>query len=144
MLNLITRTNPVYRSISNDLWRDFFNMESTSEKECEYGSHTPAVDISELDNTYQLKIDVPGMKREEIDISVNKGTLTISGERETEEEKEGNTYYRCERFHGNFKRSFHLGEGINEDEIEANLADGVLTINLPKQPDKAVRQIPLN
>jgi len=141
MFDLITRTYPRVRNLNDELWRDFWfggNQETES-------FHAPAVDIDEKETHFELRMDLPGIKKENVEIGYNKGVLTISGSRKQEtESKEEGCCYKRERFSGNFKRTFQVGDTIDSEHISANLADGVLTINLPKKPDQAVRQIPLN
>ncbi len=141
MFDLITRTYPRMRTLNEELWKEFWfggNQESES-------FHAPAVDIDEKETSFELRMDVPGIKKEDIEISYNKGMLTIAGSRKNESEnKEEGCCYKRERFSGSFKRSFQVGDTIDSERIAASLADGVLTINLPKKPDQAVRQIPLN
>ncbi len=102
----------------------------------------PAVDIHEDDTAFRLDVDVPGMKPEEIDVNIEKNLLTISGERKLarEEQKEG--YRRVERAFGSFSRSFTLPENVDAEAIEAKVADGTLTITLPKrEPKNGARKI---
>ena len=141
MFDLINRTYPRVRTWNEDLWRDFwYGNDQETEK-----FHAPAVDIDEKETHFELKMDLPGIKKENIEIAYNKGTLTISGSRKEEKEsKDEACCYKRERFSGSFKRTFQVGDTIDSEGISANLADGVLTINLPKKPDQAVRQIPLN
>ena len=90
-------------------------------------------DIKDAGNAYELEADLPGFKKEDIQVNVEEGYLTIRAERHSEAEekdKKGN-YIRCERSYGSFSRSFDL-TGINADQIKASYADGVLKLNLPK------------
>jgi len=92
----------------------------------------PAVDISEKEEAYYLEAEIPGMKKEDILIDVKDGILTISGERKYEREEEKENYTRVERCYGTFHRSFTLPDHIEEDKIDAEYKDGVLTVTLPK------------
>lgn len=93
---------------------------------------TPAIDIFEKDDKFVVKAELPGMKEEDIDVSVVGDTLTIRGEKEAETEVEEDDYYRCERSYGSFVRSIPLPSTVNSDKIEANFEDGVLEVSLPK------------
>lgn len=91
-------------------------------------------DIKDIGSVYELSADLPGFKKEDINIDINNNTLTISAERKSEKEEkndEGN-YIRRERSYGSFSRSFDLS-GIEAENIKAKYTDGVLTITLPKQ-----------
>jgi|SRR5690606_21384973 len=93
----------------------------------------PSVDITEKDKHYILKADFPGMKKEDIHVSVENNTLTLSAERNEEaEEKEEGRVVRRERRYGSYSRSFTLGKEIDEARIEASYDNGVLTLLLPK------------
>ncbi|HXV24161.1 MAG TPA: Hsp20/alpha crystallin family protein [Alphaproteobacteria bacterium] len=95
----------------------------------------PAVDISETDTGFRITAELPGMKKEDIEISVAQGLLTIKGEkREAREEKEKG-YYLSERRFGTFQRSFQLPSQADADRIEAKFDNGVLTLTLPKSAE---------
>lgn len=98
-----------------------------------------AVDIKETDKGFSLKADFPGLKKEEINVAVENGVLTLSAEhKEEKEEKEKGRVIRQERRYGKYSRSFSLGVGIDENAISAHFADGVLTLDIPKaEPHKA-------
>src|SRR6516165_10408973 len=87
----------------------------------------PPVDIEENDREYILKAELPGMKKEEVKLTVEGGTLSISGERKAEKEEKDKKYHRMERSYGAFQRSFTLAE-----KISAEFKDGVLLVHLPK------------
>ena len=98
----------------------------------------PRVDIHELDGHYEITAEIPGLKREEIDVTVNDGVLTISAEKneEDKEEKEGKVIRR-ERRYGKFLRSFNLGSDVHEKDISGKFEDGVLTLSIPKMEEKS-------
>jgi HSP20 family protein len=100
----------------------------------------PAVDIAEDENAITVKAEVPGCKAEDIDISVHGNTLTISGEKKTEEEKKEKGYYHLERSYGSFRREFTLPANADPNRVEASCKNGVLTVTLPKsEKEKAVK-----
>ena len=99
----------------------------------EVKSFTPAVNEKVDEKGYYLEIDLPGVKKENIDISVNDGVLTISGERKLEKKEEKENYVRIESFFGRFERSFKLPADADLDNIEAKYEDGVLKIFIPKK-----------
>jgi len=96
------------------------------------GSHLPAIDIAEKDNEFVVKMEVPGCKAEDVDISVHGNILTISGEKKQEEEKKEKGYYYTERSYGSFRRDLTLASEFPIGKIEATCKDGVLTITVPK------------
>jgi len=99
------------------------------------GFFEPAIDIKEEADHYIVKLDLPGMEKDKINIEVSDKVLTVSGERETlVEENEGDTYHRKERSYGRFMRSFPLPDDVNEKAISADYKDGVLTIGIQKLP----------
>ncbi|TJY62992.1 Hsp20/alpha crystallin family protein [Sinimarinibacterium sp. CAU 1509] len=92
----------------------------------------PAVDISEKETEYLIKGELPGVKREDVDISVDNGILTLSGERRFEKEDKDEKHHRVERSYGGFSRSFALPENVAIEQISADYQDGVVTVHLPK------------
>ena len=102
---------------------------------------TPAVNEKVDDKGYYLEIDLPGVKKENIDISVNDGVLTISGERKLEKKEEKENYVKIESFFGRFERSFKLPPDADLDNIEAKYEDGVLKIFIPKKQKPAGKKI---
>ena len=92
----------------------------------------PAADIVERDNEYLIKAELPGVTREEIDVQLENGILTVTGERRLEETKETDKSHRVERFFGRFSRSFRVPENVDTGAIKAECQDGVLSLHLPK------------
>jgi HSP20 family protein len=103
----------------------------------------PPVDIVEKDNAFLATVDLPGLKKEDIEISLDEGVLTLSGERklELEEGDENKSYRRIERSYGAFSRSFTLPQGVDLAKVEATFADGVLKLTLPKSEAAKARKI---
>ncbi|NIM69500.1 MAG: Hsp20 family protein [Xanthomonadales bacterium] len=91
---------------------------------------SPSVDISETDEEYLIKVEIPEVKKEDLHVQVDKGMLTISGERRLE--KEDKKRHRSERFYGHFERSFTLPDNVREDKIGAEQKDGMLYLHLGK------------
>src|ERR1700677_903421 len=92
----------------------------------------PAVDVYEDKNDVFVKAELPGLKKEGIEVSLEDGVLSISGERKNDEKLENAETYRAERFVGRFHRSLTLPTPVKADQVKANYKDGVLTITLPK------------
>jgi HSP20 family protein len=105
---------------------------------------TPAVDIYEDKDKYVIKAELPGMKKEEIEVSLDGNTLSISGERKQEEEKREGDRYRSERFFGRFQRSVTVPVAVQSGNIQAGYKDGVLTVTLPKSEESKPKQIQVN
>lgn len=102
---------------------------------------TPPVDIHEDKDKYVVKAELPGMNQQDIDVSLEGNTLTISGERKQEDEKEEGENYRSERYFGRFQRSVTLPTGVDANEIQATYKDGILTVTLPKSEEAKPKQI---
>jgi HSP20 family protein len=92
---------------------------------------TPGIDVFEKNNRLVTKIDLPGMKKEDVKVEVTDGQLTISGERKCETEEKKKDFYRCEREYGSFYRSVPLPEGANIDDVKATFDNGVLEVSVP-------------
>jgi HSP20 family protein len=92
----------------------------------------PAVDVFEKEDRFVVKAELPGMKEDDIDVSVVGDTLSIKGEKKTETEIKEEDYYRCERSYGSFYRSIPIPSNVDANKIEASFEDGVLEVALPK------------
>lgn len=101
----------------------------------------PRADLSETDDAYFIALDLPGLRRDEIEITMEDGTLKISGERSLESESENGQYHRIERSYGRFFRSFSFGPNADADNVEASFDDGVLTIRVAKAEERKPRRI---
>ncbi len=93
---------------------------------------TPSVDISETEGEYQIKAEIPDVKKEDVKVTLEDGVLTIQGERKYEKEEKGKKYHRIERSYGSFVRTFSLPDVIDEEKVKAEFKDGVLNLHLPK------------
>jgi len=103
----------------------------------------PAVDLYEDKDNLVVRAEVPGMKKEDIEISLHDGYLTLSGERKGEEKSETAEKYRSERWLGRFHRTISLPCRVEADKIKATYTDGILTVNLPKAEEAKPKQIPV-
>lgn len=104
----------------------------------------PAVDVLESKDSYLIRAELPGMKREDFKLEVKDGTLTLSGERKSEKPAEGVEYRHVERVDAKFWRSFNLPETVKHDAIEATYKDGVLEVRVPKAEQAKARQIEIS
>ena len=92
----------------------------------------PLVDISEDDKEYRIKVELPEVKKEDVKVTAEEGTLTIMGERKFEQEEKGRKYHRVERAYGSFGRSFSLPDDASPAKVSAEFKDGVLVVHLVK------------
>jgi HSP20 family protein len=119
-----------------------FDLEPLWRRELTWAK-TPAVDVVEKENGYEVTAELPGMDEKNIDVTVANGCLTIKGEKQEEKEEKKKDYYLQERRFGSFERRFEIPEGVDASKIEANFAKGVLTVTLPKSAEakKAAQKI---
>ncbi len=103
----------------------------------------PQIDVFERDKHLVTKVDLPGLKKEDVKVEVTDGHLTISGERKTEKEEKKDNFYRSERSFGSFYRAVPLPEGVKLDDVKATFSDGVLEVSipLPTQAESKVRKV---
>jgi HSP20 family protein len=104
----------------------------------------PPMDLVEAEDHFVLKADLPGLAEGDVNIEVQDGTLTISGERKAEHEQREKGWYRIERSFGSFSRSLTLPDGVDADRIEASFADGVLEVHIPKPEERKPRRISIS
>ena len=97
-----------------------------------FGGWTPAVDVLEDKDKLTVKAELPGFKREDINVSLHEDNLILSGERRCENEQKEGEFYRCERYYGRFHRSIPLPASVDMGKIDAKYRDGILTVTLPK------------
>ncbi len=100
------------------------------------------LEVSEEDKAYKIKADIPGVKKEDIHVSIDGNLVSISAEvKKEKEEKEGKQLIRSERYYGKVSRSFSLGQEVDQGAAEAKYADGVLQLTLPKKPGSAAKEL---
>jgi HSP20 family protein len=131
-------TQDRFNQLFNQTFSNFFGPEG---HELSKGSWAPPVDIYETGNNLVIKAELPGVDPKDVEVRVENGTLTISGERKSEKDvKEGN-YHRVERSYGSFLRSFNLPPTVSNDNVTADYKDGVLTLNLTKREEAKPKTI---
>ena len=137
-----------------DDWMDDFPFGKDFEKEFEksmfpaknplYGKHAKNLmktDVRETDDAYEVDIDLPGFKKDEVTAQLNDGYITISASKgldKDEKDKKTGKYIRKERYAGSMSRSFYVGEDVTQDEISAKFENGILQLKVPKKANKAV------
>ena len=127
-----------------DNWMDFpFEDEFFGKKNPLYGKHAKNLmktDVRETKDGYEVDVDLPGFKKDNISAQLQDGYLTISASKgldKDEQEKDG-TYIRKERYSGSMSRSFYVGEGVTQDDVHAKFEDGILRLSLPKKDVKSL------
>src|SRR5487761_90368 len=109
-------------------WGDFWN---------------PSLDVSEDDKTVTVRVEVPGVKPEDINISVTANTLVLSGEKKESDERQQDGYHHTERRFGSFRRQVMLPPGVDAEKVTADCAHGILTVRLEKSPQAMPKKIPV-
>jgi HSP20 family protein len=132
--NVLDEFSQIHRALDSvfDNWRGGSSGEM---------SFMPAVDIIERENIFDIRIELPGVKKEDVKITVNNGVLTVKGEKKVEQEKKGENYHRVERSYGSFQRSFNLPTTVSSDKIEASYDNGVLNVSVPKIEEAKPKEI---
>ncbi len=113
----------------------------TGDEDYSFSSWTPAVDIAEHDDEYLVKVELPGVNKDEVKLTLENNILTIRGEKKQEKETKKENYHRVERSYGSFQRSFTLPAAVKSDKIDASYKDGILTVSLPKAEEAKPKQI---
>ncbi len=125
----------------------FFNNTFTRQHPFAWNSDykwKPSTDISETDDSYEVRAELPGVPMEDVHISVKDDFLTIKGEKRQENGDESNNYKRVERRYGSFERKFTLPPKVDADNIKAKFNDGVLTLSIPKPEEVKPKEIPIS
>ena len=127
-------------NLFNDDWMDFGFPEVDKALYGKHANNVMKTDVKETDTGYEVDIDLPGFKKDEINAQLDNGYLTISAAKgldKDEKDKKGK-YIRKERYAGAMSRSFYVGEGITQEDIKAKYEDGILRLSVPKKETKAV------
>lgn len=135
-----SRPNNLMSKRFSDIMDEFFNDAVNNRRD----SFVPSIDISESDDQFLISAELPGMKKEDINISLENNRLSISGERSFEKEDKGKKYHRVETSYGSFERSFQLPDNIDEESIKASYDNGLLNISIDKSEDKVKKQIEIS
>lgn len=132
---------PDLRWEMDQLLRDFFD---TGSSRSQVGPSAPAADLYETEDAFMAELELPGFDREDINVTLEQGVLTVSGTREAEREDSEGDYHLRERRVGRFQRSFRMPESINVDDVEARFSNGILEIRMPKAAEARTRKIEVN
>ena len=140
------------RIFGENLFDDFMNdfafpdfTDSANIEKALYGKHAKNMmktDVKDTENGYEVDIDLPGFKKDEITMKLENGTLTVSAAKglDKDEEQKDKKYVRRERYAGAMSRSFYVGEHLNEEDIKAKYEDGILKLSVPKKDVKELTQ----
>ena len=131
-----TFMNTLNEEINSILKRSFDSVFPEYVLEKETKGLTIPIDIKEYDNEYSIKVEVPWIKKENIDIELNKSYMKINAKKEEEKEEKNKKYHKTEFAYGNYSRTIYFPQEINIKEAEANLKDGILMLELPKLKTK--------
>lgn len=137
-MSLIRYINPELANLGSfnnlrDQFGRLFDIAFPTSRTAEsFGDWTPSLDAHEDKDKYVVSVEVPGLKKEDIHVSVHDGVLTVSGERKEEKTEKDGTVHRRERFYGKFSRSVSLPTAVNPAKVGAVYKDGVLTVEIPK------------
>ena len=137
---MLFRSSIFGENLFNDDWMDFGFPEIDKALYGKHAGHVMTTDVKETDAGYEVDIDLPGFKKDEINAKLENGYLTISAAKgldKDEKDKKGK-YIRRERYAGSMSRSFYVGEGVTEEDIKAKYEDGILRLVVPKKDAKAV------
>lgn len=142
-MSLRRHNNPwnLLNNLQHELYNPEYNQLNDDDASVATANWAPSVDISEDDKAFTLLADIPGVEPKDIEISMEKGVLTIKGERQSENVEEKENYRRVERQSGQFYRRFTLPDSADADKIEAKSVHGVLTVTIPKQEVAVSRRI---
>ena len=130
------------RFFSGSLLGPFAGLEAQPLRQS-FGGVLPKVDVSESDSEIQIVAELPGLKQDEVELSLEEGVLTLRGETRASREERDKQYHLSERSYGRFERSFRLPETIDRERISANFDNGLLTVTLPKsaKAERSARRI---
>ena len=147
-MNALARWNPfremddMQRRMSSIFgWNNYRGNLAADNENISIPEWAPLVDIAEDDKEYLLKVELPEVQKDDVKVTVENGTLTISGERKSEKEDKNKKYHRVERTYGRFERGFSLPDDAQSDRIKADFRDGVLRVHLPKSEKARPKQI---
>lgn len=132
-------TFPRFENEMEDLMERYFG----NGEEWGLNRFTPSLNVVESDKAYEVTVEVPGLKPEDVTVELSEGQLQISGEKKEEQEEKGKTFHRIERRHGEFRRVIQLPNAVDDEHVDAKYAGGVLTISVPKREDAKPKRIPV-
>jgi len=133
------RRDSIFQNDVNSLLNSFISDSLGGHDNSNY--FTPNTDVKENETDFLISLALPGMKKEEVKIEIDKGILSVSGERKIKEEKKGEKIYSIENYYGKFSRSFRLPENVDLEKITASLTDGELELIIPKKDQRETKTL---
>jgi HSP20 family protein len=121
----------------SDIMDEFFNDAVATRRD----TFVPSIDISETETQFVIDVEVPGVDKKDIELSIENNTLTISGERKFEKKEDNKQYHRVESHYGTFSRTFSLPDNVNTESINASYNNGILSITVDKSEQQMKKQI---
>jgi HSP20 family protein len=148
MISSLNRWNQPVNYVSREplarLFDTFFTQDLQGNEEVSNRAWIPPVDIQETEDAYRLTAELPGLTKDDINITLENNVLRLTGERKLEKDVKKESYQRVERTYGTFARSFSLPHQVDGDKVEAAFKDGVLTITVPKAEQAKPRKISIS
>lgn len=148
MLNSMARWNPTGNYVTRDpffrLVDSFFNQDLQQGEEVSNRTWMPPVDIQETEEGYRLVAELPGLTKEDINITLENNVLRLSGERKFQKDVNKENYHRIERTYGSFTRAFALPSQVNSEKVQASFENGLLTLLVPKAEQAKPRKISIS
>jgi HSP20 family protein len=146
MLNNVTRWNPAVAYLNREPFARLFEnfLTEAQGEEVSNRNWVPPVDIQETEEGYRLQAELPGLTKEDIDITLENNVLRLSGERKFERDVKKENFHRVERTYGTFSRAFALPQQVNAEGVQAGFENGVLTILVPKAEQAKPRKISIS
>jgi HSP20 family protein len=147
MIMNIVRYDPFreLRNLQDEMTRLFTGVATPSggfdREDMRYGAWNPSVDIYEEKDNLVMEAELPGMKRDDFDLTIENNVITLKGERKFEKKADGDNYHRVERSYGSFTRSFTLPQTVNAEGAKAEFNNGLLRVTLPKREETKARKI---
>ena len=137
-MTMLTRIDP-FRELAS--FFETFSDVNPGKEQPAFGSFTPAVDVYEDEHNLVLKLEVPGVNDEDLKISLENNTLTVTGERKFEKEEKEENFHRIERRYGSFTRTFRLPSTVDTENVQAGYDKGILKVRLAKRAEAKPKQI---
>jgi HSP20 family protein len=138
-MTMLTRIDP-FRELAS-FFETFSDVNGAAKEQLAFGTFTPPVDVYEDEHNLVLKLEVPGMNDEDLKISLENNTLTVTGERKFDKEEKEENFHRIERRYGTFTRTFRLPTTVDTESVEAGYDKGILKVTLAKRAEAKPKQI---
>jgi len=134
----LIRYNPFAAKSVGNFFDDFFNRDISGFFGSDFSASNPSVNVVETENSYRVEVAAPGLEKEDFEVNVDNGFLTISARKEQKEETKGDRFMRREFNYSSFTRSFQLPDTVKAGDIAANYENGVLKVTLPKKEEAKI------